>query len=315
MKTAGWSRSAVLFGWLALAPTAFAAGVLVLEGDVRGTAARGRPADVEVHALAAGLRHTFADRTGDRITLYALAEARADLDERMFHELYVRYKGPLGAWNATAGRFRLPFGLLPGFTSERLLFSTVEEHTLGFDADDGLLVSGQSGDWEYGLAATQGLGPHRTPDWPGPGLLTGRLALTRGESGEANFGLSFAAGRSRMGHDMAPERDVSRRLAAVDATLYQGQATVRLETAAGSLGGHALATLYAGLDVAVRPRWEVNAAGSLVHREGRGDEALFLGLSFRPSWLTIRGGYHYAHTGTPHHGLALQLHRLFSLPY
>jgi len=313
LKTAGWSRSAVLLGWLAVAPAASATGVLTLEGDARAALERGRPAAAELHAVAAGLRHTFADRAGDRVVLYALAEARADLDERMFHELYARYKGPLGAWNVTAGRFRLPFGLLPGFTSERLLFPTLEERTLAFDADNGLMLSGQDGDWEYGLAATQGLGPHRDPEWPGPGLVTARVGLTRGESGEANVGLSVAAGRSREGHAM--DMDTPRRLVALDATLERGRATARLEATAGSLEHRALATAYAGLDFAVRPRWEVNAAGSLVHREGERDGALSLGLGFRPSWLTIRGGYHYAYEGTPRHRLALQLYRLFALPY
>lgn len=302
-------------GWLAVAPPASATGVLTFEADLRARAEQGRAAAAEVHAVAAGLRHTFADRTGDRLILYGLAEARADFDELMFHELYARYKGPLGAWNVTAGRFRLPFGLLAGFTSERLLFPTVEERTLGFDADDGLMLSGQSGDWEYGLTATQGLGPHRAPDWPGPGLVTGRIGATRGESGEVNLGLSLAAGRSRVEHHMDMATDVPRRLAALDATLYHGRATVRLETSAGSLDRASLTAAYAALDFAVRPRWEVNAAGSFVHREGEDVAAWFLGLGFRPSWFTIRGGYRHAHQGAPRHQVALQLYRLFALPY
>ena len=315
MKTAGWWRSAALLGWLAAAPAATASGVLVLEGDVRATAPEGGPADAGVHAAAAGLRHTFADATGDRLILYGLVEARADFDDLMVHELYARYKGPLGAWNVTAGRFRLPFGLLTGFASDRLLFHTVEERTLGFDADDGLMLSGQVGDWDYGLAATQGLGPHRDPDWPGPGLVTGRLGATLGESGDASLGLSVAAGRSRLAHHTGMETDAPRRLAALDATLVRGRATVRLETSAGSLDRAGLAAAYAGLDFAVRSRWELNAAGSLVRHAGGSADAWFLGLTFRPSWLTIRGGYHYAHEAAPHHRLTAQLYRLFALPY
>jgi len=320
---AGCWRSGVLLAGLCLASAASAAGMLTLEGDARARGAGGDPATAEFRTLALGLRHTVADRAGDRVILFGLAEARDDLAEFMLHEAYARYKGPLAAWNVTAGRFRLPFGLLPGFTSERLLFPTTEERTLGFDADNGLMLSGQRGDWEYGLAATQGLGAHQPIEWPGPGLVTGRVGLTRGEAGEVNLGLSGAAGRSREAHAMEPEmemerrmeRDVPRRIGAVDATVSRGRATARLEAGAGTVAQRRFGAAYLGVDFALHPLWEFNTAGSLVRTGGGNADAWFVGLSHRPSWFTIRGGYRHARGAEARHEVVVQLYRLLALPY
>ena len=64
----------------------------------------------------------------------------------MIHELYFKYKGPMGLWNITAGRIGIPYGLLTYFSTSRLLFESSIEQILGFDADNGITVSGVKGE-------------------------------------------------------------------------------------------------------------------------------------------------------------------------
>jgi len=71
--------------------------------------------EANLHRVGASVRKTFADDRGDRFILFALVEAEDDFDEIIAHEFYGQYKGPLGAWSLTTGRFGLPGGFCQVF--------------------------------------------------------------------------------------------------------------------------------------------------------------------------------------------------------
>lgn len=48
------------------------------------------------------------------------------------------YKGPLGRWNIRLGRYRLPYGLVSNYSTDRVLIQGIEEEAIGFCADNGL---------------------------------------------------------------------------------------------------------------------------------------------------------------------------------
>ncbi len=101
--------------------------------------------EANIHRIGISARKTFADRHGGRLILFGLVEAEDNFDEIMAHEFYGQYKGPMGAWNVTAGRFGLPWGLLPGFSASRLLYDMPHDRLLGMDVDSGVKVSGMVG--------------------------------------------------------------------------------------------------------------------------------------------------------------------------
>ena len=107
MKTAASSRRAIAVLMLLIAPVgACGSGNISAEIDARLRLEERGECNARLHLLGLSLRHTFADRRGDRLALFGLARAEHDLSEVMLHELYARYKGPLGAWDLTVGRFR-----------------------------------------------------------------------------------------------------------------------------------------------------------------------------------------------------------------
>ena len=282
-----------------------------LSADADGRLAGWRKADAELHTAGVSLRKTFADAKGDRFTAFTLIEAEHNASSVMAHEMYGRYKGPMGVWNATVGRFTLPFGLLVNFSTTRLLYRSLDVHTLGMDVDNGLQVSGTSWILDYAAAVTQGYGPHRALDVKGKGLAVGRVGVTLGEAEESVVGISGAYGRTATGHG-GMDSTARRVLAGADATLYRGRAVIRGEIDGGKIEGRGFAAVFCAVDFGLLPRLDLTVAGSFVrHGRVRADET-FIGLAVRPTWFTIRGGYRYAYDGTDNHEVALQLYRLFS---
>ncbi|MBD3244163.1 MAG: hypothetical protein GF331_26465 [Chitinivibrionales bacterium] len=266
-----------------------------------------------VHVLGASVRKTFSDSKGDRVTMFGLVEAHDNFSEIMPHELYARYKGPLGSWNVTVGRFGLPYGLLTGFSASRLLYDMPHHALLGFDVDNGVMLSGVVGMWEYAAAVTQGYGPHHVPGFPGHGLGTARLGATLGDAGDVMLGVSGAYGWTAHAHerDMASERAVG----GVDATVYLGRLLCRVELNGGAVDRRLTATAFAGFDFALLPRLDVNVAVTGIYRADNPEDAWFAGVTYKTRWFTVRGGYRYAWYTEPHHQVALQLYRLFSFNF
>ena len=175
---------------------------LTLDGDGRYGYTDWKDHSAELHVASATVKKTFADSRGARLKMFGLFEARDNFSRFMVHEAYGVFKGPMGLWNITAGRFTLPYGLLWNFSTNRLPYEDVYHDILGFDTDNGLQASGTAGRIDYGLSLTQGLGPHRDIEFPGHGLVIFRAGMALGETEEFLVGLSGAAGRVETGHHM-----------------------------------------------------------------------------------------------------------------
>lgn len=279
--------------------------------------------DASLHLLGASVRKTFSDDRGDRFILFGLAEAEDNFSEVMLHEIYGQYKGPLGSWNVTIGRFGLPWGLLPGFSASRLLYDMPDDKLLGMDVDSGIKVSGVIGAFDYGVSVTQGYGPHQTPHDLGHGLGVARIGFTPGDTEEFTMGVSAAWGQSVLDHDADgpaqmdhdKDRAVRRALGGLDATMYMGRWLGRMEVSAGRVDHRSITTIFSALDYALLPRLDVNLAVNAAWHGSEYEDAWFVGLTGRPPWFTIRGGYRYAGHSASRHEFTLQLYRLFSFSF
>lgn len=269
--------------------------------------------DGGLHVAGLSVRKTFADKKGDRLTLFGLVEVYDNFKEIMPHELYALYKGPLGSWNVTVGRFGLPYGHLPNFSGSRLLFEMPHKQVIGYEVDNGVMISGVKGMWDYAVAASQGYGPHHTPGFPGHGLATARVGATLGDAGDVILGVSGAYGRTSHAH----ERDstTSRAVGGADATIYLGRLLYRLELNGGIVDEQFQATGFAALDYALLPRLDLNIAVTGIRHGDNNEDAWFTGITYKPQWFTLRGGYQYARYKEPHHRVVLQIYRLFSFNF
>ncbi len=298
---------------LLMVPGAQSSWNLSTDLDARLTDSDREEARGDIHIFGLSLRKTIADNDGDRLILFALFEAHDDFSERMLHEVYGRYKGPMGKWNLTLGRFGLPFGLLTDFTTSRLLFESLTPHMIGMDVDSGLMLSGVLGDVEYGLAATQGYGGHMTPDLEGPEVYSGRIGMTFGDSGDVRIGLSALDGKIRSEHHR--DHGIDRRIVSADMTIQPGWWTARVEVQAGEIDGHSTRGAFAMTDLAVLPDLDLTIAGRLVRYHQTTEGYGYFGLGYRLPWFTIRGGYTYAHSETDEHIVSLQIYRMLSVPF
>ena len=295
---------------------------LSVDGDARSRFGSSEDHEMDIHLAGVSVRKTFSDHLGDRFTIFGLMEAEDNFSEVMLHEGYGQYKGPLGAWNITAGRFGLPWGLLPGFSASRLLYDTPHDRLLGMDVDSGIKVSGVLGALDYGLSITQGYGPHHTPHDRGYGLGVARIGFTPGYTEEFSVGASAAWGRSVVAHDndnhagMMDEDDaVLRALAGLDATLYLGRWLGRIEIGAGRVDHANMATAFTAVDFALLPKIDLNFSVNVVRYESEHQDEWFVGFTGKPTWFTLRGGYRYAGYNKPQHEVILQIYRLFSFAF
>lgn len=309
---------------LILPAPAFASWNLSADGDFRYEWKDWEHSKADIHRIGASARKTFADSRGDRFIFFGLVEAEDNFDEVMAHELYGQYKGPMGAWNVTAGRFGLPWGLLTGFSASRLLYDMPHDRLLGMDVDSGVKVSGVVGALDYGISFTQGYGPHHTPHDLGHGLAVARIGFIPGDTDEISLGLSAAWGRSIMAHEEADDPDMAdmdtdqalhRALGGADATLYLGRWLARIEVASGRVDHRSLTTGFAALDYALLPKLDLNLAANVAWHGSDYEDAWFVGFTGNPPWFTIRGGYSYAEHSASRHKVTLQLYRLFSLSF
>ncbi|MCD4655312.1 hypothetical protein K8T06_15435 [bacterium] len=290
-----------------------ASGTFAMEGDARGTWIQGDDPTAELQVIAVSIRKILADQAGDRWMLSSLVEFHEDLTEVMIHDAYVRYKGPMGRWNVTVGRFQLPFGMLSGFSTSQLLYNSLTDSTVGIHSDGGILVSGVLGDLDYGLAATQGLGVHENPALESMDLLSGRVGWTFGDIGETTAGVSIMFGET---HDVHSETSVERRIIAMDGTALLGLWITRWEFQTGTLNNKSLAGAFVTTDYGVLPRLDLTGAVRVQHYDSETTGTIYLGLGYRSPWLMMRGGYTYDYSETDDiHGVSIQLYRLISLPF
>jgi hypothetical protein len=181
----------------------------------------------------------------------------------------------------------------------------------GFDVDNGVMVSGIIGGVEYGLSLTQGYGHHQMPAATAPTLACARVGIVLGDAEEYVLGMSSSWGDTRMeGHHGDAARQAG---AGLDATATIGRAIMRAELTVGRQERHHLAAAFGATDYAILPRLDVTVAGSLVTHGTETTGTGYAGLTAKPSWFTIRGGYSYADTNA--HTVFIQLYRLFSVVF
>jgi hypothetical protein len=307
---------------------------LSLDADVRGRIASGTDPDATLNLFGAALRKTFADSKGDRLVLFALFESEKEFGEsrdESLHEIYVQYKGPMGLWNITVGRFGLPWGLLPDFSTSRLLYDMPHDRVLGMDVDSGIKISGVQGMVDYGLSYSRGYGPRNTVDAGSHGIAMGRIGITPGETEEFSLGLSGAWGRSINAHggdhgDSKPlpvmpgqpvktrddDRALQRAVVGLDSTLYLGRWLIRSEVSGGQVDKRAIRAFFAGADYALRSNLDLNLAVNLSRHDSKNMNEWFAGLTCRLPWFIVRGGYRYVGYGEARNQITIQFYRLFS---
>lgn len=300
-----------------LAPSVgMATGTVSLEGDARGHWHNDDDPSADIHVFAISARKTLADSRGDRWMFSGMVEFEDDFKEISIHEAYARYKGPMGRWNITVGRFQLPFSLLSGFSTSRLLYESLNSYSAGVHADGGIMVSGVLGDLDYALAATQGLGVHDDPEMESLELVTGRLGWTFGDSGDYSAGVSLLAGETSMHGMMHGSSTVDRIVVGLDATAYLGLWLTRWELQTGTIDDESFVGGFVMTDYSVLPRIDLTGAARFMHTQHETTGSLFAGLSYRSPWCMIRGGYTYDNSEEDNrHGVTIQLYRLVSWPF
>jgi hypothetical protein len=258
-------------------------------------------------------RHSFADRAADRVVLYGQVEFMDNLSDVDIHQLSVMYKGPMGRWNITAGRLRLPYGLLSGYSTDHVLFRALDPYTLGKESDDGLLVSGTIGSYTYGLAVTQGAG--LLDGDPEAALVTGRADVTLGESGELIIGISAAAGKSESSHGgMTEINKIS--LGGIDLVANAGRLTLRAETTAGVRNDELHMSAFANADFALRSWLELNAAISAVREAGMFHHRWgFAGITVITRYITLKGGYKHAIEGPVSNEITISAYSQYAVAF
>jgi len=234
--------------------------------------------EAQFYATSLSLRRVFADSGGDRLEAFLMLEAMHDFEELMLGESYLRYKGPMGSWNVRGGRFRVPYGLLPGYSTERLLVTTPELFTIGIFHDDGVELSGIKGSLEYAASYTNG---EHSED-----VGVARLGY-RGVDFESPWGgISFFAGKV-----LSAGGPVKKQLFALDLTKNHGLFVFRGEVHAGKEAGATLVGAFLGTDYGLLPTIDLNLAATYVEvGEGTRSARADLGLSYNPwTGLFIRG--------------------------
>lgn len=256
------------------------------------------------------VRKVWSDDLGDRW----IGVAQLDVDDNARrirpYQVYLQYKGPLGAWNVRAGHYLLPVGLLATYDTERLLLHGLEKTSLGIRKDTGVELFGRFGAWDYAASLTDGLSDVRFIDSDARPTVSARLAYVRGES---QIGVSTLIGRVLVDPDFGHQgRPVRERRVALDATTSRGPLTVRAEAVAGTNDGQDVAGGLLLGDYALTPKFEVNTQYAYWNR--RDDpHAIGIGVSYQVrSGLFVRGADVYRIGKDNRHGFSFQVYYEFS---
>lgn len=286
---------------------------VTFDGDARLIMSDGQKPHSGMNIAGLLVRKSFADQKGDRVTFTGLLEAEDDFDEVSLHEFFIRYKGPMGRWNVNLGRYTLPYGLLSSFSSRKYLYDTVDHHTIGIHVDSGIMLNGVNQWYDWAFSWTQGYGGHHTPDWPGHGLLMGRLGFVVGDSGDLSYGFSALSGRTAMHHD--PDMTIKRKMLGLDATLYWGLSLNRLEISFGKINDQKITTAFWMSDYAILPKMDLTISGNQLWSKAGDSGELFAGISYRLPYITLRGGYLHPLQGDSNESISLQIYYIFSRMY
>jgi hypothetical protein len=224
-----------------------------------------------LRGLGLSLRQIFSDRMGDRLILFTFVDGDSNLKKIHLDQGYLLYKGPLGRWQIGAGRYRLPFGLLPIYSTKRLLLNGLSEAVIGTDVDNGVIFSGRIASFDYSISITQGAGMEWTKKIRP--LLTARLGLQSVEFENFQVGLSGLLGRMIM-------EDTTHHLSLLgfDLSKYFGPGVLRSELLLGKKEERVIYGNFLIFDYALLPHTDLS-----------------LGLRYQnlPEGLEIIGGLTY----------------------
>ncbi len=266
----------------------------------------------KVEALGLSLRKVFADERGDRIILFTQIDSMHDFQETMLEQVYIQYKGPLGRWNLTAGRYILPFGLLPNYRSKRLLIDTLEYETIGIGFDNGLQLSGVLKNFDYAISVSQGVGVRRWTDIDNDGLITARVGYQGVDFEDLRVGFSALSGRALSDKIHNPMKHSKyKNLVALDLTKYYGLMAWRGELTFGEEAGKRLSGIFSGVDYALFPRIDLNLGLTHLNRDGDKKDALTIGLTYNLAGFQIRAAQKSS-LGGDRDEFSFQVYRLFT---
>ena len=273
-----------------------------------------RYSDDEFKAEALGLilRKVFADQRGDRIILFTGIDSMHNFKETHLEQAYIQYKGPLGRWNLTAGRYLLPFGLLPNYSTKRLLIESLEYETIGLRYDTGLQLSGVLKDFDYAISLSQGVGIGRWTDIDNEELITFRIGYQGVDFEDLRIGLSGLVGRVRP--DKMHGRGGSskyKQLLALDLIKYHGLLVWRAELTYGEEEDKRLNGIFSGVDYALFPRIDLNLGYTHLNRDGDKKDALTIGLTYNLAGFQLRAAQKLS-LGGEQDEFSIQVYRLFT---
>ena len=253
---------------------------------------------VELRGLFLNLRQVWADETGDRWHGVGQVDFDNNFQNVAPYQVYLQYKGPLGKWNARAGLYLLPYGLLATYDTERLLLTGIENTSLGIRQDVGAQVFGRFGDWDYAVSVSDGLSNIRFADSRANPVLTARLAYVKDDW---QIGLSSLIGRPwvrfepLVGEDATSARFTQERRFALDAIKPLGPLTLRAEASAGTDNGRSVWGGVVLADYALLPKLDLNTRYAYWHRDGD-SQSVGLGLSYnvwRGLFLRVADNYEF----------------------
>ncbi len=305
---------------LAFAGTACYATVFItFEEDLRATYDL-EHSDIqgEINSLGISLRKIISDSRGDRLIFFILADTSNNLEHFNLHQSYAQLKGPMGKWVISIGRVPVPWGLLTEWSPERMPYNNPYPNAGINPADNGILVNGILGMFDYAAALTQGYGMGEIHTFPGPGVFTARGSITPDIAGDYTFGLSFTTGTSYISeHGHSGDRTKEKRTAvAVDAQMYIGRGTWRFEAGQRRVDDIDQRYLFSTVEYALLPRVDIIvAATAWTHGHEHEFGTIWMGASTPIRSLTLRGGYEYEKKLTSAHTFSLQLYRSFSTSF
>ncbi len=232
------------------------------------------------------LRQVWSDDAGDRWIGVAQVDFDHNFEDISPYQVYLQYKGPLGRWNIRAGHYLLPFGLLATYDTERLLLQGIEEESVGLRKDTGAEVLGFVGDWDYAVSVSDGLGDSHLWDSRASPVLAGRIARV---SDEWQIGLSTLLGHVLQDRESGGAGETTEEyLAAIDATVFRGPATIRTELTGGAKDGEGVLGGVLLADYALMPKLEVNTRYAMWDENGL-QQSAGLGLTARVlPWCYLR---------------------------
>lgn len=295
--------------------------------------------DLSLYEVGLSFRHVLADTKGDRLILFADFEGKDNFKNNEVHEIYTRIKGPMGLWNLTLGRFAVPFGQNCHTSTFGRLLDFPSSDFRGFHADNGLMLSGALPLLDYNLSFTQGLGSHTEFEWPGPGLVSGRISRNWGETEEFSTGFSSSLGNFSNSKSTESTPIHQHGKVILDSNSDNNPATAQFLGAVGldftllvnshqftaewvqaiqtKKGTSQLSGLFLQWDNKWNSRWESQTALKMSKFSPLSLEG-FSGLMYLAPWFQLKGSlkYEYIHYAKnnpqPVYGAVLQIMRSFN---